>query len=117
MKNIFSGDRKSTLNELLNYEKGLTELQSSLSAFGWDSEDELVTLCLYHFKGVLKRYLEGELSEDDVNGWANLIEMREDVKLDSTHEDLLKELIFELANPEINGKLTEERALEIQALK
>lgn len=116
MMKTLSSDRESALNELLNFEKGLTELQRRLSAFGWDSE-ELVTLCLDHFKGVLKRYLDGELSEDDVNGWANLIEMREDIKLDATHEDLLKELIFELANPEINGKLTEERVLEIQALK
>ncbi|QDH80579.1 hypothetical protein FKX85_16640 [Echinicola soli] len=112
-----SNDRENTLNELLNFERRLVELRYSLSVLEWDSEEEIVTLTLNHLKNILNRYLEKELSDNDIYEWANLIEMREDIRLDPTHEDLLKELIFELANPEINGSLTKERSLEMRALK
>lgn len=42
--------------------------------------------------------------------WANAIEFRDDIDFENEE---IKEFVFELANPEINGVITIERLLEI----
>jgi hypothetical protein len=43
-----------------------------------------------------------KLSANDLVRWAGQIECREDIGFEAEHEDALKNLIFELATPEIN---------------
>lgn len=113
MKKDEVADRQSVLNDLINFKKELSFLRTKLLEFEWDSENELVVIRFMHLENVLTRYLNGELKQDEVNEWANLIEMREDIGLDPRNEDLLKDLIFELANPELTTELTVDRAREL----
>lgn len=46
-----------------------------------------------------------KLSAESVERWANAIESREDIRVDSLHEDALRRVIFDLANPELAGAL------------
>lgn len=103
--------RKSVLTDLLNLTKDFGRLSVELSNFKWDSE-ELVTLQRTHIRNILKKYLVGEVSADDVIMWANAIESREDIGYETPYEDTIKQVIFELANPEINYKLNESQATE-----
>jgi hypothetical protein len=57
-------------------------------------------------KHVLKSYLNGDISELDVELWANLVESREDISA----TPIVRQAIFELANPDLEGKLTHETA-------
>jgi hypothetical protein len=52
---------------------------------------------------ILRRHAAGELSDEQVVHWANLVEVREDVE--STPE--AKDAVFSLSNPAINGALSE----------
>lgn len=47
--------------------------------------------------------MDNEISIKELNEWANVIEMRDDIGFE---DEEVKQLIFELANPEINEELT-----------
>jgi len=64
-----------------------------------------VTLRRSHVITVLNKLGIGKWSPDDVEQWADLLEGRNDVGLESGHEDVLKEVIFDLANPALQGPL------------
>ena len=91
--------RHEILKSLLTFDRPLGELRQELSKLKWDSENSLIRLSADHVRLVLARFLKGELSADAVEEWANLIECREDIGFESEFEDVLKDVIFELANP------------------
>jgi hypothetical protein len=74
--------------------------------FAWDSDEELVTLTRAHVGSVLERYVRSELSRDEVGAWAEAIEGRDDIGLEAGHRDLLKSILFELANAPIKRRLS-----------
>lgn len=102
--------RTELLQSLLAFERPLALLLPELSAFGWDSDEPLVVLRRSHLSSVLDRYLAGNLGPEDVEEWANAIEGREDVGYEPAHADLLRELIFDLANPCLTRALDPEAA-------
>jgi len=102
-------ERTDTLKALLSLNKPIEDITATLSKFDWDSE-ELVVVEIDHIRQVLKRYISGELNEAIIENWANAIECRDDVGISEEAEDLIEELIHELANPDLTQKLTPERA-------
>jgi hypothetical protein len=54
----------------------------------------------------MDRYLNGELSAKQLQDWAECLERRDDVAFDSGVADLLDDIQFRLANPEINGGIS-----------
>ena len=110
--------RTMVLEALLNLQMDTSRLKDELRKFKWDCEEELVILGRDHLKKILNEYLNGQLREGTLNEWAELIEMRDDIGFEPENEDLLKEIIFELANPDINLQITPKRAKEyLQQLK
>jgi hypothetical protein len=91
--------RRELLRELLALKRPTAEVLRTLARFGWDS-DELVTLSAGEALRVVGRFLQGEVSEEDLEEWANGIEGREDVGFSPSN---LREMIFELANPGLVG--------------
>ncbi len=100
-------ERKTVLQQLLMFSRPLPELRLSLSELPWDS-DELVILKPKMIVAVLQRYLTGELSSSDMEDWANTIEGREDIGYEPLHSEALKDIVFELANPELTKSLDKE---------
>ncbi|MBP0029192.1 hypothetical protein [Roseofilum sp. Guam] len=98
--------RTELLNALLNFNQPLGEIVPYLHDFGWDSDTPLVVLNCQHLCSILQRYLDRKLSAEDLEDWANTIEGREDITYDDEHEELLKNLIFELANPWLASPLS-----------
>jgi hypothetical protein len=102
--------RKTILTNLVNFGQDITMLKGELAKLPWDSKDELVVLRKSHLVNVITRFLNGQLSGEDVTEWANAIELREDIAIEPGSENLVKDIIFDLANPEINYKLDSIRA-------
>jgi hypothetical protein len=103
-------NRKDILTDLVFFKSDLSELQNELSRYSWDVEEPTLIISKHDFSNVLKRCIGSEINFKDLVSWANLIECRDD--LDFEIEEL-QEIVFELANPEINGEITKERLQEI----
>ncbi|PIR34622.1 MAG: hypothetical protein COV36_00440 [Alphaproteobacteria bacterium CG11_big_fil_rev_8_21_14_0_20_44_7] len=99
-------NRKEILIDLLGVNKPIQDLITALSNFEWDSDVELVVLSRNDVAKVLREFISGKISSDQINLWANTIEGRDDIGFENDFYDLLKDIIFELANPELEGEIT-----------
>lgn len=106
-------DRADVLRDLLEARRPIDELVRELSQHEWDCEQELVLLQPSHLASILDAYLTGSRTAAEVRSWAEAIECREDIGFDPAREDMLKDGIFELANPDISGALTHGVAREL----
>lgn len=105
--------RISHLKNLLYFSSPLADETHDLSAFAWDSEEELVTLQAEHISAILNRFLEGDISDTEVEAWANAIECREDIGF--LQPSPVAEAIWELANPLLTRPLTRQSACKLVA--
>jgi hypothetical protein len=99
--------KTSLLKSLIKFDKPISMIETALRTLDWDSDVRLVTLRPADLMTILERYVKDELSENDVETWANLVEGREDIEVD----DEAKEILFELANPELVRSISKPRAL------
>jgi len=102
--------RKEILKDLVLLQGNIEVLQKELSQYPWDIEDALLKISTEDFAIILKKSINNEIDFETLTSWANAIECRDD--LEFTNEKM-QEIIFELANPEINGKITKDRLNEI----
>jgi hypothetical protein len=106
-------ERREVLMALLNYEKPLHIIKNQLAVFQWDSESELVFLFANHIENILKHFQKGDIQTNEVEAWANLIEGRDDIGFEPLVKELLRSIIYELANPRLTQSLTIERSTEL----
>lgn len=59
----------------------------------------------------IRAWLDGIISNEQLSEWADFIDANEDVELES--DEVMPDVIFELASPEINGWPDQSRALEL----
>lgn len=102
--------RIEILKELVLLQSNVEILKKELSHYTWDIEKPLFEVKKENIVNVLKRSIDNEIDFETLANWADTIEYRDD--LDFTDEEI-KEIIFELANPEINGEITKERLNKI----
>lgn len=105
--------RRETLLFLLGFDRPLEEIRGDLASFSWDSDEPVVTLDRAIVSQILRRYLQGALSATELEDWANAIEGREDIGLEGGYEEILKDLIFELANPSLTSDLDHSHVTEL----
>lgn len=98
-------DRITALEDLLLMRIPPAEARQHLRRFTWDSEP-LVTLTRADLERVLDEYLKGRISAEVVEAWAEALEGRDDVNLETGVELVIKDVVFELANPEITARLS-----------
>ena len=103
-------NRKETLMSLVELSDDLNSIKEKLSRLTWDFDFDLVTISATDISKILTRYIHNELTSDDVENWANLIECREDIGFT---DDSVKEIVFDLANPVLYGELTKNKALNM----
>lgn len=104
-----SDNRRELLNDLLNYKYSWPLLAEKMHGVPFSSPHSLVNAKPDHVAATLKRFLASELSALDVEEWANIVELREDIEFD----EKTKEAIWELANPQLAEPLTAEVAKRI----
>lgn len=66
-----------------------------------------VVLTKEHLRHAIDSCLGGALSPEELRQWAELVEMCEQIVTESSER--LNDILFSLANPELDGALTEER--------
>jgi hypothetical protein len=104
-------NRRLILESLIQYTIPIERISADLGLLPWDSEEELVELREGDIIKILERYVNGELSAQSVESWANLIECREDIKMSNR----VTETILILANPALNGVLSIEGSRKLIA--
>lgn len=105
-------DRATIIRNLLNFNGSLEKLAAELQRLSWDFDGIPEEMSGEHMTIVLRRYIEGVVSGDDLEHWANLIEGREDIDMPN-ELPFLSDFIYELANPELSGKINQETALKM----
>lgn len=105
-------NRVQLLRNLIEYNSSLKVIQEKLASFKWDSS-ELITLTKEHIISVLNRYIEGSISAEELEDWADTIECREDIHYNDHDDDIINEKIYILANPVLQGKMDKARALSM----
>ena len=104
--------RAEVLKGLAEFQTSYDSLLNELQTFGWDWEEEpLLVLKPRHVISALNRFLGGSISAAQLEDWANIFEVRDDVQFETK---ALQDFIFRLANPILNGAITTE---SIQKMK
>ncbi|MGI5214911.1 hypothetical protein [Plantactinospora sp. CA-290183] len=94
------------MRNLIELRLPLDEATTALTRFPWDSDAELVALTRADALRLLRRYLHGDLTAVDCQRWAEALEGRDDIGLETGFENLLKGFLFEIATPALFGDLT-----------
>jgi hypothetical protein len=97
----------------VRYELPLEETLLLLRTFGWHSAEELVVMTADDVVHVLGRFLAGELSASQIQHWAELLELREDVGFEPRWAEHLRLAVRNLATPEVFGAITPDLARRI----
>lgn len=98
------------LARLVAFSVPLEEIRRSLSQFEWDYQGDAYSFSGQDLQKVLIMYLKGSLNEEQIEEWANLIEMREDIQFTGLNSGVVESAIFELANPVLYGDVSKESA-------
>lgn len=109
-----SRSRGEVLRALIDYRLPIEPVLRELEAYGWDSAQDVAILEGEDILKLLRRYLSGELTGEQVVDWADFLECREDIGFLEGQKQVCSHAIFLLANPNINGNVTPELAKKIQ---
>jgi hypothetical protein len=107
--------RRRVLTAILAQDGELASNLSELEALGWDSDVHLAVLTREHARRLLDAFLARQVSAVECEQWAEALEAREDVGFEAGYEELLKRLVFELANPDITEPLTPQRGAALRS--
>ena len=103
-----AASRSQCVSALLSLSAPLADIQTQLLEFPWDCSDQPQALTKEHLGSVLARFASGALTAEQVEAWANAVEMREDVDYDGgTLEGML---LHSLANSTLDGPLSPAKA-------
>lgn len=82
--------------------------------FQQPTPENVCTLRKLDIRRALTRCRRGELSVDDLQRWAEIIEVHELIDYEPGQETSVADAVFWLSTPEINGALTDDRLAEIE---
>ncbi len=102
--------RLDLVRDLVAMTMPLGEIVRQLAAMDWDYEGGGVELTKGHLVTALHRYLRGDVSEADIEVWANQVEGRDDVHIDFNSVQEIENVLHELANPLLTQPLDRGRA-------
>lgn len=107
---VLTRSREEIAEDLVRQPRRADELLEELKSYPWDCEEELVTLTPEMLSWHIRSALDGHLPVSLLHDWASAVDGRDDIGMGGT---IVRQAIFELAIPELNGALTPERLLVI----
>ncbi|MEP6696065.1 MAG: hypothetical protein ABJA34_04200 [Pseudonocardiales bacterium] len=107
-------ERRHALTDLLDLRLPVGAAVDAVRSIPWDSEVELVSLDRASVLALLQRYLQDELTDADVEQWANAIEGRDDIGLEAGYEEPLRTFVYEAANPALVEPISKSAAYRWQ---
>ena len=105
--------RIELLDKFLNMHEPVELLYDQLNKYKWDSNSELIILTRKHIIQALHLYISGEIVESKIEAWANAIESREDIGIENKFDKLIKDIMYELANPDLTSELTKKKQINL----
>ncbi|MFN2384914.1 MAG: hypothetical protein ABR576_01270 [Thermoanaerobaculia bacterium] len=87
----------------ISFAASVPDLSRDLAPFPWDCESPLGVMTRAHVLAVLDRYSAGQLSAEAVEDWANLLEGRDDIAFEPGFETEVKDAVWRLSNPFLEG--------------
>ncbi|PDQ19238.1 hypothetical protein CN311_20570 [Mesorhizobium sanjuanii] len=88
-------------------DRPVAELEMLLAPLPWDYPKPLVRLTYDHIRSVLLRLLAENLDAKDVEEWADLVEMRDDIEF---ADERTQEVIHMLSTPQIHFPIDDQLA-------
>lgn len=104
--------RYELVRELIEHGRPPKEVLDDLQHYRWDCEQPLMLVTASDVSRVLGQFLDDQLGYIDVELWADAIEVREDLNFES---ELVREVVFALANPALEGELSRGAATKLKA--
>lgn len=99
-------NRYEVLQELIDFEQPLDVISSKLKGFNFDFDGEPLVLSKEKVIAAINSFITGKKNADELERWANLIEMREDIDFEGICEDSINDVIYKLANPILEEPIT-----------
>ncbi len=93
-------DRLETLKNLIECNGNIDDLIQSLSKFPWDIEKPLIKVEVKDVVFILQKYNDNQLTVRQLLNWGDALEVRDDVEFDEGAKDI----VYFLANPELNDQ-------------
>jgi hypothetical protein len=109
-------ERLMAVRDLIELRDSLSNCRSRLSRFSWDYHGEPALLTRKDIEVVLKSYLEGRINSDDLEEWADLLELRDDVGYEAEHREWLNFVLWTLADQQLNGQISATTVLHLLSL-
>lgn len=92
-------ERRCIIRSLVEFDRSVAELETLLAPLDWDHPKPLVRLTYDRIRSVLLRFLAGKLGAKDVEEWADLVELRDDIDFADART---QEVIHMLSTPQIH---------------
>ena len=109
--------REEAIQAVMSFDQPIEALYARFHGVDYDWAGEpLGVLTREHVVSVLRRWRRGELSDQDVEDWADLVELRDDLDHDP-NDEAVAAAIFTLANPVLQGPLSEQGLRLLKSLQ
>lgn len=109
---ISVNERKRLVTDLVRLRRPVAQVVADLAEITIASDEELITVTVEDAERILVAYLAGSVTESECEAWADEVEFREDIGIDEDPSEVLRETIFNLSTPELQGELDHPRARE-----
>ncbi len=106
-------NRHQVLADLLELKHPLPRAIKQLETFSFDYEGEPYIVTKSHIRNAVTQFLNGSINSAELEGWAEIVEVREDLECDPEHKAQISNAVFDLANPILQGQITTERCEDI----
>lgn len=93
----------------------LDELRRWLEQGGSSANDRVDALGLDAIAVMLTRFLSRQIDVERLVEWANILDANEHTEVVQDEAELIAQLLFELASPEINGEINDASATSMLA--
>ena len=103
--------RVEALIQIIKFGPNRDTAYMELLKLGYDSNVELYEVTKSDLAAVLKMYLSDNLSNDELEEWANFIECRDDLNYEA-----IEGYIYALANPYLDDEITIAKAAKMLEL-
>ncbi len=104
-------DRVEVLTDLVELKPETADTIAAVAALPWDEEQDLVQFTTQHAKRALESYVQGDLTAEDLESWAEVVHSRDDIGLDAQASEELARFLYEVSTPELFGGMTVELAM------
>jgi len=84
----------------------VTGAEKPTELYSLDHRYSQIFLTLSAFRLILERYRDGLISDEELRRIAETFEMNEAVLSQENEQAAINEVVFQLANPDINGPIT-----------